>query len=177
MVTKLNELIIRPELKGDFEAVSKIHLSAFNQSFEAELVDNLRRHSLFAKSISLVALFKNLPVGHLLLFPVFIKGDRTVFATLSLAPMAVLPDFQRLGIGSKLVETALDEAKTSQFGSVIVLGHPGFYPRFGFKPASQFYIKSPFDVPDEAFMVAELEAGSLKGIAGTVEYPASFFSA
>src|SRR5437762_2911415 len=80
---------------------------------------------------------------------------------MGLAPMAVLPREQRRGIGSALVRAGLDRCKQSGFSAAVVLGHPAYYPRFGFTPASRFAIKSEYDVPDEAFMALEFEPGIL----------------
>lgn len=91
------------------------------------------------------------------------------------APVAVLPAYQKQGIGSQLILHGLNKSKEMGFKSVIVLGHETYYPRFGFRPADKWGIKAPFEVPDEAFMALELEAGSLNGIAGTVVYGREFF--
>ena len=98
------------------------------------------------------------------------------FASLALAPMAVLPEYQNKGVGSQLVRTGLMQAGSMDHKSVIVLGHPEYYPRFGFAPASRWQIKPPFDVPDEAFMALELKEGALKDVCGVVEYPKAFTS-
>ena len=88
--------------------------------------------------------------------------------------MAVIPAFQRKGIGSQLVIKDLQSAKNYSCNSVIVVGHPGYYPRFGFKPASLWNIKTPFQVPDEAFLALELAPNALAEKSGTVEYPEEF---
>lgn len=88
--------------------------------------------------------------------------------------MSVLPSFQNKGIGSKLVLYGLNRALESGYNSVIVLGHAGYYPRFGFKPASVWNIRAPIEVPDDVFMAKELIEGALIGISGIVKYPGEF---
>ena len=102
------------------------------------------------------------------------NGDMSV-ETLALAPVSVIPEYQGKGIGSKLINVALESARRLGYKSVIVLGHDKYYPKFGFVPASKYGIKAPFDVPDEAFMVKELNDGSLIGVSGIVEYTKEFF--
>jgi len=102
-----------------------------------------------------------------------IKGKKE-YEALVLAPMAVLPEFQRQGIGGKLIREGLNKAKELGFDSVTVLGHKDYYPRFGFERASKWNIKSPFEVPDEAFMAIELKPGALAEKTGTLEYPEEF---
>jgi putative acetyltransferase len=88
--------------------------------------------------------------------------------------MAVLPSLQQSGIGSQLVRTGLQRATELGYGSVIVLGHPRYYPKFGFAPASRWGITTAYEVPDEAFMAIELKPGALEGRAGAVVYPDAF---
>jgi predicted N-acetyltransferase YhbS len=96
------------------------------------------------------------------------------YESLALAPMAVLPKYQKQGIGAKLIKEGLKKAKKIGFDSVFVLGHKDYYPRFGFEKASRWNIKCPFKVPDEAFMAIELSVGALKERSGIVEYPKEF---
>ena len=93
---------------------------------------------------------------------------------MGLAPMAVLPARQRGGIGSALVRAGLDACRQLGCTAVVVLGHPAYYPRFGFQPASRFALGCEYDVPDEAFMALEVEPGSLVGKAGTIRYHRAF---
>ena len=104
-----------------------------------------------------------------------IKNGEKENLSLALAPLSVLPQYQNKGIGSKLIIESLKIAENLAFKSVIVLGHDKYYPRFGFKPASIWGIKAPFEVPDESFMALELMDGSLDGITGTVVYAKEFF--
>ena len=124
--------------------------------------------------MSLVAVVNDEVVGHILFFPVKIKNDFECNRSLSLAPMAVHPNFQNKGIGSKLVNEGLKKANECGFNSVIVVGHPNYYPRFGFKPASNWSIRLPMEIPDEAFMAIELKPDGLKNCSGIVEYPKEY---
>lgn len=83
----------------------------------------------------------------------------------ALAPMSVAPKYQHQGIGSKLIEAIIKEAKKNNIDAIFVLGHPSYYPKFGFKPATEYQIKCEYDVPADVFMVLDLSAklASLKG--------------
>ncbi len=105
------------------------------------------------------------------------ETKKDYLAILSLAPMSVHPNYQRKGIGSRLVREGLKQAKEKGYGSVIVVGHPEYYPRFGFNKASKFDIKVPFDAPDNAFMALELVENALQNVKGVVEYPTPFSEA
>lgn len=94
--------------------------------------------------------------------------------SIALAPVSVLPKHQKKGIGSALIKEGLAQCKKEGFQSVIVLGHPEYYPRFGFKPASSWKISAPFDVPDEAFVALELAENGLRNVQGVVQYPNEF---
>lgn len=100
------------------------------------------------------------------------QPDQTRIPSLALAPVSVLPNFQGRGIGTALIREVLQRAASAGHPSVIVLGHPDYYPRFGFQPASGFGVRAPFDVPDEAFMALELERGALQP--GIIRYSAAF---
>jgi len=148
---------------------------AFGRIEEARLVARLRNDPAFLSGLSLVAETEDgTVVGHLLLTPAGIDGAQADARALALAPMAVLPAFQGQGVGSALVRRAFDAARAHGFDAIIVLGHPGFYPRFGFRPASLWRVSCPFEVPDEAFMAVELTEGALANAAGTVIYLAAF---
>ena len=127
--------------------------------------------------LSFVAVVEDNIVGHILFFPIEIKNDLEIYTSLSLGPMAVHPDFQNKGIGTQLVTEGLKKAERFDYSSVIVVGHPKYYPRFGFKPASTWKLRLPMDVPDEAFMAVELKLDGLKNCSGIVEYPKEFWDA
>ncbi|AKB86000.1 Acetyltransferase [Methanococcoides methylutens MM1] len=168
-------MLVRKEEDNDYLAITEVNDHAFGQENEGRLVVNLRMHADFVSELSLVAEVDGRIVGHILFFPVKIVDDGKEFDTLSLAPMAVLPDFQRQGIGSALIKEGLTVAENLGYRSVVVLGHAEYYPRFGFRPASNWDIRSPFeDVPDDAFMAMELVDGSLDDVRGVVEYPEEF---
>jgi putative acetyltransferase len=109
--------------------------------------------------------------------PVTIQTKERIITGMGLAPMAVLPEFQRQGIGSRLVKAGLDLVKKSKYPFVIVLGHPTYYPRFGFVRASWYGIASEYEnVPDDAFMIFVFDQTSIKGITGVAKYRPEFAS-
>jgi putative acetyltransferase len=165
---------IRSELSIDYEAIKFVTDEAFGQELEGELVEKLRANPVFKPELSLVALWESKLIGHILFFPINIKSKDSLFPTLALAPMAVLPVYQRNGIGSQLVRAGLKTAANLGYNSVIVLGHNDFYPKFGFRPASDYGISAPFEVPNDVFMAFELIPNGLAGISGIVQYPAEF---
>ena len=113
-------------------------------------------------------------MGHIMFSPVTIVSEDSSFDALGLGPMAVLPAYQNKGIGSELVRTGLRRCADTGQEIVVVLGHPDYYPRFGFKPAKTWGIRCEFDVPDDVFMVKELRAGALAGPGGVVKYQPEF---
>lgn len=115
-------------------------------------------------------------LGHILLTKVQILDGEKAFETLALAPVSVLPEHQGKGIGSALIIASFERAKQLGFSSVIVLGHPAYYPKFGFEPASRWNIRAPFEVPEEAFMAIELVPGALANVSGVVQYADEFSS-
>ena len=165
---------IRPENAGDRGAVDEVNRLAFGGDDEMRLVQALRRSTGFIPDLSLVAEKEGQVVGHILFSPIAIETQQGEVAALSLAPMAVLPQLQRQGIGSELVRHGLEQCSRLEHRIVIVIGHPDFYPRFGFDSARAKGLESPFEVPDEAFMAVELFPGSLEGIDGTITYPPEF---
>jgi len=164
-------MVVRREEPRDVDAVRIVNQRAFRQPDEAQIVDALRG---LADAISLVAVVDNQVVGHILFTPVSIDdADAGVSAT-GLAPMAVLPEFQRRGIGSALVTAGLDACRAARHDLAVVLGHPGFYPRFGFVVAADHHLSCEYPAPREAFMVMELEPGSLARVRGLVRYRQEF---
>lgn len=163
---------IRSELPEDVEAIYSLNQEAFEGTAEANLVNNLRTSN--AMTLSLVAIKNNEIVGHIAFSPVTIESDQATVNAVGLAPMAVSPEFQRSGIGSQLVEEGLNRIRTAGHDLVIVLGHPEYYPRFGFAPAKKYGIRWEHDVPEEAFMIKELREGALKEVRGTVKYRPEF---
>ncbi|WP_337873456.1 N-acetyltransferase [Ignavibacterium sp.] len=168
---------IRQENTNDITSVFELNKVAFGQENEAKLVDLLRSGNSFIPELSLIALFENEIVGHILFSKIkIINENKDKFESLALAPMAVRPEFQHKGIGGQLIQYGLDKARELQHKSVIVLGHKHYYPKFGFIPADKWNIKSPYNVPKEAFMALELTADGLKNVSGLVEYSMEFES-
>ena len=165
---------IRPETPSDYPGITAVNDQAFGQSNEGLLIEKLRSNPAFIPGLSLVADLAGMVVGHILFFPIEINQEAASFPSLALAPMAVLPDYQRKGIGGQLVRKGLEKATALGFESVIVLGHKDYYPGFGFAPASRWEIKSPFDVPQEVFMAIALVPDGLKDVSGMVKYPKEF---
>ncbi|MFC1909135.1 GNAT family N-acetyltransferase [Chloroflexota bacterium] len=165
-------LVIRPETPEDSAAVRNINEEAFGSSIEAGLVEKLRLRQAY--TLSLVAADGDKVIGHILFSPVTIESGIASFGALGLGPMAILPSYQRKGVGSQLVHAGLQECKCLGHEIVVVLGHPDYYLRFGFVPTSTYGIKCEYDVPDEAFMVLELSKGVLSGRSGVVKYQPEF---
>jgi putative acetyltransferase len=116
-------------------------------------------------------------IGHILFTPATIETAEGSVEGMGLAPMAVLPDFQRQGVGSRLVRSGLDEMMQGQHPFVIVLGHPHYYPRFGFVPASRYEIVCEYEnVPNEAFMIVVLQDAQVRKLAGVAKYHPEFAS-
>ncbi len=159
---------IRKETPVDVAGIRKINTDAFGTSGEADFVEALREKA--SPLISLVAEKDGQLVGHIFFSPVQLAGCEKELALFGLAPMAVLPEWQKKGIGSKLVKEGLRRCTASGFDAVVVLGHPDFYPRFGFETSRIYGIKSEYDVPDNLFMVIELKKDSLKDVSGTIQY-------
>jgi putative acetyltransferase len=163
-------LAIRGETGADVDRVRAVEAAAFERPAEAQLVDRLRDAGALA--ISLVATLDDDVVGHVALSPVSIDGAHG--AVLGLGPMAVSPPYQSCAVGGRLVEEALALARERGHPGVVVLGHPEYYPRFGFVPASRFAIRYPAPVPDEAFLAAELAVDGLAEVRGAVRYHGAF---
>jgi putative acetyltransferase len=125
--------------------------------------------------ISLIAEEKLAVVGHIMFSPVKLSGHSEL-RIMGLAPMAVAPEHQRIGIGSALVRAGIEQCKKLGCGAVVVLGHPEYYPRFGFSPSASFGISCEYDVPEEEFMILELQPDFLDGVSGNLEYHEAFSS-
>lgn len=168
-------LTIRQENKADYKKIYELNLLAFEEKEEAVLVDLLRENDEFIPQLSLVALLNDEIIGHILFTKIKIIDDNgNENESLALAPMAVLPKYQKKGIGRKLINKGFDIATKLKFKSVIVLGHEHYYPKFGFVPTKKWNIKPPFEVPANAFMGIELVKNSLENISGIVKYPKEF---
>ena len=162
---------IRPEIPDDRGLVSLLYRQAFVGNYEAELVDALRAAD--DAPIALVATDGDELVGHILFAAVGIRMDGRPVRSLALAEMAVHADLQGGGIGGRLVEAGLAEARVRAVEAVVVLGHPTYYPRFGFQAAPARRLRTPFRGGD-AFMALALAEGALDGEDGIVTYPSAF---
>jgi len=164
-------IVVRDEMPDDRLAIREAIGLAFGREDEADLVDALRDGG-FVRA-SLVAEVERVVVAHILLSDLRIVGATGTVAALALAPMAVLPEYQRRGIGSQLIRTALDACREQGHRIVVVLGHPHFYQRFGFSSELAGSLESPFS-GKPSFMAGELIRGALKGVTGKVQYAAPF---
>jgi len=160
---------IREERLDDVATIREVNQCAFGQDQEANIVGALRSNG--AVLLSLVATLNGRVVGHIMYSPITV-GDKVMGA--ALAPMAVLPEHQREGIGSKLVEAGTRKLKEAGYPFIIVLGHANFYPRFGFKPASGFGITCEWEVPDEVFMLLVLDQSKMQDVSGLAKYRHEF---
>jgi putative acetyltransferase len=162
-------MVVRPELPGDVPSIRQVHELAFGQRLEADLVDRLRRSC--PELLSLVALDDGALTGHILFTPVAVAG----VTGMGLGPMSVLPSRQGRGIGSALVTHGLDLLRDRGCPFVVVVGHPGYYPRFGFERASRLGLRCRWDaVPDEAFMALVFSPPAMAGVSGVVSYREEF---
>lgn len=162
---------VRSEQQHDHAAVHALNSSAFESPAEANLVDRLRRKA--EPFISLVGEAGGMVVGHIMFTPVTVSNHPHL-EVMGLAPMAVASSHRGQGIGTALVRAGLERCLQLGFGAVVVLGHPGYYPRFGFRTGASHGLACEYDVPPDAFMVAELQPGYLAGTTGTVFYHAAF---
>ncbi|WP_030251883.1 GNAT family N-acetyltransferase [Streptomyces violens] len=166
----------RPEAPDDAAAVRKVNLAAFPTAEEADLVDALRADpDAWLDGLSWVA---QAPDGTVAAYALLTRCHIGGEPALALAPCAVLPAHQRRGAGSAAIRAALDAARERGERLVVVLGHPEYYPRFGFRPASRWGISAPMEVPDEAMMALPLDAPGAESArpvpAGVIQYAAAF---
>lgn len=165
-------IVVKPEQSTDASAIFQIHQQAFGRLAEAELVAALCQQ--VPAAISLVAWQNNQAVGHILFTPVTLEPTLPAVKAMGLAPLAVLPARQRQGIGSQLIVAGLAACRVQGYNAVIVIGHPAYYPRFGFVPAGEKGWRCEFPVPPEAFMVCELGSQPLDAITAMVRYHPAF---
>jgi len=169
----MDGVIVRQETAEDIRAIDVVNISAFQGEDEAQLVTELRMSAAFIPELSLVAEVNGRIVGHVLLFSVTLVGEAGETRILALAPMGVVPSQSHRGIGSALVRAALTKAGSLGYGGIVVIGHPDFYKRFGFKPASEWNISCPVPVGADAVTAYELLKGGFKA-GGAVRYPQAF---
>lgn len=168
-------IIVRPEVEEDYSRITMVHESAFGQPNEGRLVWLLRETPLFVRELSLVAEAETGEIaGHILYYPIFIKGDGSKLHSLALAPLGVAPQYQKKGVGSELIRRGLESARRLGNDSVIVMGDPLYYGRFGFEAARTWNIVPPFKAPSDVFMGMELKEGAFGNRGGVVLYPREF---
>lgn len=167
-------MIIRRENSNDFNEINLLIQNAFNNNFERELVEKIRKNKKHINELSLIAEDINEISGHILFSEIVVKGTSDYLGGLALAPLSVKPSYQKQGVGKALIHQGLLLASALGYKFVVVLGHTDYYSKFNFTRASNFNIKCPFEVPDEAYMVLELRENSLLNISGTVEYLPEF---
>lgn len=173
-------ITIRQEMPQDHANIYKLIREAFasvkeSDHSEQNLVERLRHSSSFIPELSLVAeIGQGELVGHILLTRIRIINDEQAFPSLAVAPLSVLPSWQRKGIGNALISEAHRLAAALGYGSAVLLGHPGYYSRFGYLSAHRFGIRFPFDAPADCCMIIELLPDGLKGVQGRVEYDPAF---
>ena len=167
---------IRQEESGDVDAISDLIVRAYadvpySDHTEQVMVERLRSSTAFVPDLSLVAQIDSEFVGHLLLTRVEIRNCGESVPSLALAPLSVVPEYQRRGVGSLLVNAGHDRAAKLGFHSIILVGLPGYYWRFGYEPLQRYGITVPFTVPDDQRMVRRLSPDALKNVRGMVQYP------
>ncbi len=170
-IITMNDLIIKKEAPADYDSVYEINRLAFNREDEAKLVDQLREKG--DSVISLVAVKGTQLVGHILLSRIFIQAGDQKIPSISLAPVAVLPEFQNQGIGSQLIKEGIDIARKKGESTIFVLGHKEYYPKFGFSDELAKNIENPFENKSH-FMALELKPRALNNIKGDVKYAQAF---
>lgn len=173
------DIIISEEEEKDYKITEALVEEAFNEIKHSDhkehiLVEKLRKSDKFLPELSLVARFEDETIGHIMFTKLIVDDGRNKYETLALAPLSVLSKYQKRGAGSKLILEGLKIAREIGYKSVIVLGDDNYYQRFGFRPASSWDIKAPFEVEDKFFMALELEDNGLTGITGTVVYGREF---
>jgi putative acetyltransferase len=161
--------MIRLENAADLDSIRDINRAAFGGEDEAVLVDRLRADGLVIAS--LVAEDAVRLVGHILFTRLDVTGGQGAIPAAALAPMAVIPEVQNQGIGSALVRAGIEVCRAAGMHAIVVLGHPDYYPRFGFSAALARNLTAPFSGP--AFMALELVPGAF-GEHATVTYPSAF---
>lgn len=176
----MDPISIRPETAEDHSAIGELVQAAFaavpeSDQQEAELVARLRRSPAYVPELALVAESAQTVVGHILLTRVHLVESDHRQEVLALAPVSVAPAWQRQGIGAALIQEAHRRAIDMGFQASVLIGHPQYYPRFGYLPAAEHQITFPFEAPSECCMVHFLAAAHPSQLRGQVEYPAAFF--
>lgn len=161
------DIAVRPEARNDWDRVNAVVREAFGRADEARLVSKLRSCD---HVLSLVAVVQGVVVGQAMFSPVSTQPGAVAGLAHGLAPVAVAPRSQRIGVGSRLIEFGLGELRREGVGLVVVLGDPAYYRRFGFAPAAELGLRCKWGGEEGAFQVLELEAGSAARHQGLVHY-------
>ncbi len=174
--------IIRKEQPKDYIEISEVIKSAFFRKGkdiefnEWVLVENIRKTDYYINELSLVAEINGKILGHIMFTPLKIKNKNQAFDSLALAPVSVKKEYQKQGIGKKLVISGIEKGKELGYQSIVVLGQPEYYPKFGFKPASNWKIGLTSDFNDDCLFVLELLKGSLNSVTGIIQYCPPFYN-
>ncbi|NOU93630.1 GNAT family N-acetyltransferase [Paenibacillus sp. LMG 31456] len=169
---------IRTEAREDYSEVYELNYQAFgNRDDESKLVERIRNSEHFVPELSIVAELNNEIVGHLLLSKASVVNSENHQNVIVLAPIAIKPPYQKQGIGSQLIHEGKKRCKEQGYGIILLIGHPSYYPKFGFMPAGDYGIElKQFKVPNEVFMVCEVIEGELQKCKGELIYPPTFFN-
>jgi predicted N-acetyltransferase YhbS len=172
------EIELRSENSSDFTEVYRVNQIAFGgRDDEAQLVERIRESEGYVPELSIVAVLEERIVGHLLISKAEVVHDDTIHEVLALAPIAVLPEYQKSGVGTRLMTEGIVRSRSLGASLICLIGHPSYYPKFGFTPARPHGLDlKQFEVPDDVFMVRELQADALRSIQGELRYPAAFFT-
>jgi putative acetyltransferase len=160
--------LIRREQPQDVTEIRRVNVRAFGRDQEASVVDKLRKDC--NSILSLVAFTDGKVVGHILFSPVVVEGKHGRLVGTGLAPLAVLPEYQRKGIGTQLMKMGISRIKEGGCPYIIVIGEPEYYTRFGFEQAGRFGISCEWNVPYETFMILILDRKAVNGITGVARY-------
>lgn len=177
---RIPKLTIRPETERDHDTVHDLVERAFRNEeisdhTEQYLVRRLRKSDAYIPELSLIAEQGDIIIGHIQLTHLHIEDDGINHPSLALAPLSILPEYQSKGVGSSLIKEAHKIATEMGFSSIILIGHPKYYPRFGYEKLRKYNITMPFDAPPESCMIKYLDE-SVKGkIKGKVVYDSAFF--
>ena len=159
---------IREERSDDVVAVREVNRRAFGQDQESNIVDALRTNG--GALLSLVATVNGQVAGHIMYSPLTVAEN---VHGVALGPMAVVPEYQRQEIGTKLIEAGNRKMKEAGYPFIVVVGHAEYYPRFGFRPASEYGIKCEWDVPDKVFMLLVVNEAKMQA-SGLAKYRHEF---
>jgi len=162
---------VRPAWPDDSAAIREVHIAAFGGPVEAKLVSLITEREKAV--ISFVAVTDSRVVAHILFSLVTVANAPPVFKALGLGPVAVLPVYQKQGIGFKLIQAGLEKCRQARYDAVVVLGDPAYYSRFGFQRAADFGLDNEYGALEE-FMVLTLHDRALMGVSGMVKYAPEF---